>query len=175
MFVTNQCSAYIRLLVWYYYYDRCQPSENFFFDCLFASPPSPPPCSASASASLFHRFLHIPPLSQPPFIFFLDRSMQGSAAGLPYVPEQLSTPPGQGGRIGGMVLTARTTVVLISSAGACWSPRCEVSPKRVSMACLVCGTTGKSPLRRNLRTRILISAVLVYQQSIMPVPGTTRL
>jgi hypothetical protein len=65
------------------------------------------------------------------------------------------------GRIGGMGLAARTTAVLISSAGACWSPRCEVSPKRVSMACLVCGT-GKSPLRRNLRTRILISAVLVY-------------
>jgi len=79
----------------------------------------------------------------------------------PYVPAQLST-PGQGGRIGGIGLAARrTTAVLISSAGACWSPRCEVSPKRVSMACLVCGT-GKSPLRRSLRTRIFISAVLVY-------------
>ena len=44
----------------------------------------------------------------------------------------------------------------------CWrllvSPRrCEeVSPKPVSRACLVCGA-GKSPLRRNHRTRILIS------------------
>ena len=129
------------------------------FDCLFASPP----CSASASASLFRRFLHIPPLSQLPFIFFLARIMQGSAAGISIAPLCASTivnsrPRGENRGIG---LAARTTAVLISSAGACWSPRCEVSPKRVSMACLVCGT-GKSPLRRNLRTRILISAVLVY-------------
>ena len=171
MFVTNQCSAYIRLLVWYYYYDRCQPSENFLFDCLFASPP----CSASASASLFRRFLHIPPLSHPSYSSLPKacKAVRLEFQFPPYVPAQLST-PGQGGRIGGIGLAARTTAVLISSAGACWSPRCEVSPKRVSMACLVCGT-GKSPLRRNLRTRILISAVLVYQQSIMPVPGTTRL
>ena len=123
--------------------------------------------------------LHLAPLPLPPpcfvasFIFLLSAS-HPSYSSLPeackavrlefqfppYVPAQLST-PGQGGRIGGIGLAARTTAVLISSAGACWSPRCEVSPKRVSMACLVCGT-GKSPLRRNLRTRILISAVLVY-------------
>ena len=129
---------------------------------------------------LLHLCLHLAPLPLPPpcfvasFIFLLSAS-HPSYSSLPesckavrldfqfppYVPAQLSTPPGQGGRIGGMVLAARTTAVLISSAGACWSPRCEVSPKRVSMACLVCGT-GKSPLRRNLRTRILISAVLVY-------------
>ena len=130
------------------------------FDCLFASPP----CSASSSASLFRRFLHISPLSQPPFILFLVLSMQGSAAGMSISPLCVSTIVNcrpRGGRIGGIELAARTTAVLISSAGACWSPRCEVSPKRVSMACLVCGT-GKSPLRRNLRTRILISAVLVY-------------
>ena len=132
---------------------------------------------------LLHLRLHLAPLPLPlllpppcfvaSFIFLLSAS-HPSYSSLPesckavrlefqfppYVPAQLST-PGQGGRIGGIGLAARTTAVLISSAGACWSPRCEVSPKRVSMACLVCGT-GKSPLRRNLRTRILISAVLVY-------------
>ena len=61
----------------------------FLFDCLFASPPLPPPCSASAS--LFRRFLHISPLSQPPFIFFLARSMQGSAAGISISPLCAST------------------------------------------------------------------------------------
>ena len=129
---------------------------------------------------LLHLRLHLAPLPLPPpcfvasFIFLLSASHPSYYSSLPeaykavrlefqfppYVPAQLST-PGQGGRIGGIGLAARTTAVLISSAGACWSPRCEVSPKRVSMACLVCGT-GKSPLRRNLRTRILISAVLVY-------------
>jgi hypothetical protein len=127
-------------------------------------PPPSPPAPRSTSASLLVSSLPSYSSSQPPFIFFLARSMQGSAAGISISPLCASTivnstrPSGENR---GMVLAARTTAVLISSAGACWSPRCEVSPKRVSMACLVCGT-GKSPLRRNLRTRILISAVLVY-------------
>jgi len=133
------------------------------FDCLFASPPCSASASASASASLFRRFLHISPLSQPPFIFFLAQIMQGSAAGISISPLCASTivnsrPRGENR---GDWTRSKNHGSLISSAGACWSPRCEVSPKRVSMACLVCGT-GKSPLRRNLRTRILISAVLVY-------------
>ena len=59
----------------------------------FASPPCSASASASASAaaSLFRRFLHISPLSQPPFIFFLARSMQGSAAGISISPLCAST------------------------------------------------------------------------------------
>jgi len=40
---------------------------------------------------LFRRFLHISPLSQPPFIFFLARIMQGSAAGISISPLCAST------------------------------------------------------------------------------------
>ncbi len=127
-------------------------------DCLFASPPSPPP--RSASASLFHRFLHTPPLNHPSYSSSPKacKAVRLKCQFPPCVSAQLST-VGQGGRIvGGMGLAARTTAVVTSSAGTrCWSPWCEVSPKRVSRrACLVCGA-GKSPLRRNHSTRILIS------------------
>ena len=116
VFCLHQATGLV-LLLWQ------MSAKREFFDWLLG-------CFSTFASTLLHfRLILVSSLpsyssSQPPFIFFLAQSMQGSATGMSISPLCVSTIVNYrpSGRIGGMELAARTTaVIVISSAGACWS------------------------------------------------------